>query len=111
MTSGLSQLCPVMRGDDLCVYRNVNNGIGDGNHACLYYFTPGQKSAVRIPLEFTVLPGLDNTGFTRMQAIIFRISKRPIHRPMASSFTMSLEDSGLCRGAISTRIAREWNTK
>jgi len=66
---GLSQLSPVMRGNDLCVYRNVNNGIGDGRHASLYYFASGQKSALKIPLEFGI-PGMTNIGFIRMQTFI-----------------------------------------
>lgn len=41
-----------MRGDDLCFYRNVMNDTSDGFRACLYYYSKGQKDAVRIPLKF-----------------------------------------------------------
>jgi hypothetical protein len=46
------QASPVMRGDDLCLYRNVLNAPGGGPTASLYYFAKGQKNGVKIPLNF-----------------------------------------------------------
>jgi hypothetical protein len=45
-------ISPLMRGDDLCLYCDHQNGAADGKEACLYYFVHGQKDRVRIPLAF-----------------------------------------------------------
>jgi len=52
--ANLEQISPIMRGDDLVLYNNVQNGLADGKEASLYYFAKGQKDGVKIPLAFDI---------------------------------------------------------
>jgi hypothetical protein len=63
------QASPVMRGDDLCLYRNVINGTGDSFEACLYYFSKGQKNGLKIPLTFDS-QGIKNPMYARIRSAI-----------------------------------------
>jgi hypothetical protein len=63
------QASPVMRGDDLCLYRNVINGTGDSFEACLYYFAKGQKNGLKIPLTFDS-QGIKNPMYARIRSAI-----------------------------------------
>jgi hypothetical protein len=45
-------ISPLMRGDDLCLYCDHQNGAATGKEACLYYFAHGQKDRLKIPLAF-----------------------------------------------------------
>jgi hypothetical protein len=50
----IDQISPVMRGDDLVLYINVQNGRADGKEASLYYFAKGKKDGLKIPLAFDI---------------------------------------------------------
>ncbi len=55
---------PIRRGDDLCVFTNLQNGKTDQAKPCLFYFAKGQKSGVKIPLAFD-LQQLNNPILTK----------------------------------------------
>jgi hypothetical protein len=63
---------PVMRGKDLCLYTVKRGDTGDTFDACLYYFAQGQKTGVKIPLEFTLAPliGPNSPRLASMQSVI-----------------------------------------
>ncbi len=48
------QFSPILRGGDLCLYFNIQNGVANGKEASLYYFVRGQKEGLRIPLAFDI---------------------------------------------------------
>jgi hypothetical protein len=49
---GSGVVSPVMRGEDLCVYRQESRGPSADAAASLYYFAAGQTEGMRIPLDF-----------------------------------------------------------
>jgi len=65
----LWQASAVMRGDDLCLYRNVMDRAHDNFQTCLYYFAKGQKSGLKIPLRFQA-PANQSPVMLRAQPLI-----------------------------------------
>jgi hypothetical protein len=65
----IMQISPIMRGEDLCLYANLQNGVADGKEASLYYFARGQKEGLRIPLAFDI-DQLKGTHSRRLQTPI-----------------------------------------
>jgi hypothetical protein len=63
------QSSPVMRGDDLCLYRNLMSATKDGFQADLYYFAKGQKSGLKIPLKFQAQGNQNPILLSRQSAI------------------------------------------
>jgi hypothetical protein len=66
----LWQASPVMRGEDLCLYRDTMNATRDNFQACLYYFAKDQKQGIKIPLNF-MAQGNQNPMMVSRQSAIF----------------------------------------